>query len=36
MMEVYLEPVHHWSDIAAPAMPGVAGTVAGTVGPGCP
>lgn len=36
VMEVYLEPVHYQSDIAAPSMPRVAGTVAGTVRPGCP
>lgn len=36
-MEVSLElVVHYWSDIAAPAMSRVAGTVAGTVGSGCP
>lgn len=36
MMEVYLEPVHCQTDIAAPAMLRVASTVAGTVKPGCP
>ena len=36
MMEVYFEPVHYQSDIAAPAMPRVAGTATGTVRTGCP